>query len=141
MAKSISIMRKILWRVVGIFFIGMAYIGIILPGVPTTIFAILSAYSFSKSSPRLQQWIYNHKMFGKYVLNWENKRIYPELGRRMMITMMTFSSIIILLTTPNILLYVIPTFIFIIIWAYRYPGSEEEYNNRIINNKKIGWLK
>jgi uncharacterized membrane protein YbaN (DUF454 family) len=134
-------LKRIVWIITGFIFVGLAYIGIILPGIPTTFFAILAAYSFSKSSPKLQQWIYNHKFFGKHVLNWEKKRIYPELGRRMMITMMALSSVIIFLSTPHILKYVIPTFILIIIWAYKYPGSEEEYLERIEKGKKLGWLK
>jgi uncharacterized membrane protein YbaN (DUF454 family) len=132
--------RNWLWRTAGLIFISLAYLGVILPGVPTTIFAILAAYSFSKSSPKLQQWIYDHKFFGKHVLNWEKKKIFPNLGRRMMVTMMTLSSIIIYLTTPHILLFVVPILLIIIAWAHRYPGSEEEYLERIRNGKKLGWL-
>jgi hypothetical protein len=29
----------------------------------------------------------------------------------------------------------------IVIWAWRFPGSEEEYNKRIKEGKKIGWTK
>ena len=126
---------------VGFVFIGLAYLGIMLPGVPTTIFAILAAYSFSKSSPKLQQWIYDHKFFGKHVLNWEKKKIFPTLGRRMMITMMSLSSIILYLGTPNILVFVFPIFLITIIWAGRYPGSEEEYIRRSSCGEKLGWLK
>jgi hypothetical protein len=31
--------------------------------------------------------------------------------------------------------------LFWLVWAWRYPGSEEEYENRIKEGKKIGWLK
>jgi uncharacterized membrane protein YbaN (DUF454 family) len=141
MEMVIKMIIKWLWRIAGFMFVGLAYLGIILPGVPTTIFAILAAYSFSKSSPKLQQWIYDHKFFGKHVLNWEKKKIFPNLGRRMMVTMMTLSSIILYLSTPHILVFVVPMFVIIIIWAYRYPGSEEEYLERIECGKKLGWLK
>jgi hypothetical protein len=26
------------------------------------------------------------------------------------------------------------------IWAWRYPGSTEEYDNRIVAGRKIGWF-
>jgi hypothetical protein len=29
----------------------------------------------------------------------------------------------------------------IIVWAFRYPGSEEEYDKRVKEGKKIGWFK
>jgi hypothetical protein len=37
--------------------------------------------------------------------------------------------------------FVVPMFVIIIVWAYRYPGSEEEYLERIEHGKKLGWLK
>ena len=33
------------------------------------------------------------------------------------------------------------TFLLIIIWAFRYPGSVEEYDKRVKEGKKIGWFK
>lgn len=73
-------MRKALWLILGLFFVGCAYIGIILPGVPTTFFVILAAWAFSKSSEKFNKWIHEHKLFGKYLTNWETKRIYPYRG-------------------------------------------------------------
>ena len=78
-------MRKTLWVILGLFFVGCAYIGIILPGVPTTFFVILAAWAFSKSSKKFDKWIHEHKLFGKYLTNWETKRIYPYRGRYAMV--------------------------------------------------------
>ena len=86
-------MKKWLWRSLGIIFVALAYIGIITPGVPTTIFAILAAWAFSKSSPKLNKWLHNHKIFGKYLNNWENKRIFPSKGRIAMCLVMLLSTI------------------------------------------------
>jgi hypothetical protein len=33
------------------------------------------------------------------------------------------------------------TFILIAVWAFRFPGSEEEYDRRKKAGKKIGWTK
>ena len=33
------------------------------------------------------------------------------------------------------------TFLLICIWAFRYPGSVEEYDKRIKKGQKIGWFK
>ena len=45
-------MRKSLWIALGLFFVGMAYVGVLLPGVPTTFFVVLAAWAFSKSSEK-----------------------------------------------------------------------------------------
>ena len=135
-------MKKSLWIALGLFFVGCAYIGILLPGVPTTFFVILAAWAFSKSSEKFNKWLHEHKLFGKYLTNWETKRIYPYKGRWAMVGVMCLSLISMWLTLPiRIVLYAGITFVLIIFWAFRYPGSEEEYDERIRKGQKIGWFK
>ena len=135
-------MRKALWIGVGLFFVGCAYIGILLPGVPTTFFVILAAWAFSKSSEKFNKWLHEHKLFGKYLTNWETKKVYPTRGRYAMVGVMCISLISMFFTLPlRIVGYAGFTFLLICIWAFRYPGSVEEYNKRIKEGKKIGWFK
>ena len=135
-------MRKALWIGLGLFFVGCAYIGIILPGVPTTFFVILAAWAFSKSSEKFNKWLHEHKLFGKYLTNWETKKVYPTRGRYAMVGVMCLSLISMFFTLPlRIVGYAGFTFLLICIWAFRYPGSVEEYNKRIKEGKKIGWFK
>lgn len=135
-------MKKWLWRALGLFFVGMAYIGAITPGIPTTFFALLAAWAFSKSSPKLDKWLHQHPIFGKYLNNWEQKRVYPNRGRIMMVVVMMVSLITMIFTLPiKVPIYASITFLIIIIWAFRYPGSVEEYDRRVMEGKKIGWRK
>ena len=135
-------MKKSLWIALGLFFVGCAYIGILLPGVPTTFFVILAAWAFSKSSEKFNKWLHEHKLFGKYLTNWETKRIYPYKGRWAMVGVMCLSLISMWLTLPiRIVLYAGITFVLIMFWAFRYPGSEEEYDERVRKGQKIGWFK
>ena len=135
-------MRKALWIGLGLFFVGCAYIGILLPGVPTTFFVILAAWAFSKSSEKFNKWLHEHQLFGKYLTNWETKKVYPTRGRYAMVGVMCISLISMFFTLPlRIVGYAGFTFLLICIWAFRYPGSVEEYNKRIKEGKKIGWFK
>jgi uncharacterized membrane protein YbaN (DUF454 family) len=135
-------MKKWLWRVLGLIFVGFAYIGAITPGIPTTFFALLAAWAFSKSSPKLDKWLHEHPLLGKYLNNWEQKRVYPNNGRVMMVIVMGISLITMLFTLPiKVPIYASITFLIIIIWAFRYPGSVEEYDRRVREGKKIGWRK
>jgi uncharacterized membrane protein YbaN (DUF454 family) len=135
-------MKKWLWRALGLLFVGFAYIGAITPGIPTTFFALLAAWSFSKSSPKWDKWLHEHKIFGKYLTNWEQKRIYPNRGRIMMVVVMFISLVSMYFTVPlRVVGYALFTFSLIVIWAFRYPGSEAEYDKRVKEGKRIGWLK
>lgn len=51
----------------GLVCVGLGIIGIILPGWPTTIWLLIAAWLFSKSSPRFYNRILNHQTFGPIV--------------------------------------------------------------------------
>ena len=62
--------------ILGWLFLVLGIIGIPLPLLPTTPFLLLSAFFFSRSSPRLHRWLRNHPLLGKTIRDWEeHKRI------------------------------------------------------------------
>jgi len=54
--------------------VGLAYLGAILPGLPTTPWVLLASYCFSRSSPRLNRWLKRSPIFGKLLRDWEEHR-------------------------------------------------------------------
>jgi hypothetical protein len=64
----------------------VAILGIFLPIVPTTPLVLLAAYFFSRSSTRFHSWIANNKVFGKYIINYQEGR---GISRRSKITAIT----------------------------------------------------
>jgi len=42
----------------------LAAAGIVVPGLPTTVFVLAASYCFSKSSPRFARWLSTHPWFG-----------------------------------------------------------------------------
>lgn len=52
--------------------LGCAILGVILPGLPATEFVLLAAWASSKSSPRLNHWLHQHRVFGPILNNWAN---------------------------------------------------------------------
>lgn len=136
-------MKKFLWTSLGFLSLGMAYIGVITPGLPYSIFVVFAAYCFSKGSERMHRWIYNHKLFGPFLTNWGEKRVFPLKMKYFMLAMMT-TSLIIMFFTGVKPIGIISTAIFmafVAIWAWRFPGSVEEHQRRKDNNERIGWLK
>lgn len=58
------------WLVLGLIFVGLGIIGALLPLMPTTIFLILAAGCFARSSPRLEAWLMAHPQFGPTLRGW-----------------------------------------------------------------------
>ena len=135
-------MKQFLWKVLGFCSLGMAYLGVITPGLPYSIFVVFAAYCFSKGSPRMHAWLYNHKLFGPFLTNWNEKRVFPIKMKYFMLAMMT-TSLIIMFVTGVKPIGIISTACFmaiVAIWAWRFPGSVEEHDKRITEGRKIGWF-
>ncbi len=138
---TISTIKKFLWKCLGFCSLGMAYIGLITPGIPYSPFVVFAAYCFAKGSPKMHAWLYNHKIFGPFLTNWGEKRVFPQKMKYFMLAMMSTSLIIMSFTVPvRGVVYTGIFMLFVAIWAWRYPSSVEEHDRRIDNGKKIGWF-
>lgn len=65
---------KILFRILGVFFVVLGVIGAFLPILPTTPFILLAAYLFAKSSPKYEKWIMEHRIFGSIIRDFRNDK-------------------------------------------------------------------
>jgi uncharacterized membrane protein YbaN (DUF454 family) len=135
--------KKALWMTLGFILVGVAYLGVIIPGLPWSTPILGAAYCFAKSSDRFHDWIMNHPKFGPFIKNWSTYRVYPTYAKLLMVFVMSTSLAIIWFTTYNIsvTMYVSGIMAAVVIWASRYPGSKEEAERRIKAGEKIGWLK
>ena len=129
--------RKSLWLVCGFILLGIAYLGVILPGLPFSIPLVGSAYCFAKSSDRMHDWLYNHPFFGEFLTNFKDKKIFPTKAKYTMVAMMASSLAIMWFATENIIACAWAAGFMAIgaIWGWRYPGSEEEWIKRQKNGK------
>ncbi len=118
-------MKKVLWYILGMLSLAMAYIGFIVPGIPFSIFLVFAAYCFAKSSKKMHDWLYNHKWFGEFLTNWTNHRVFPLKAKYMMVAVMSSSLAIMWFTTGNIkaILWTGITMLAVAIWTWRYPSS------------------
>jgi len=136
-------MKKLFWNVLGFLCLGLAYVGVILPGFPYSIWIVAAAYCFSKGSERMHRWLYNHKLFGPFLTNWGQKRVFPTKMKFFMIGMMTLSLFLMWSSgiKPIGIISTAITMALVAVWAWRFPGSVAEYDRRKLNGGKIGWLK
>ena len=62
--------------------VGLGLIGAFLPLMPTTIFLLIAAWAFSKSSPRWHTWLREHPRFGETICAWEEHHAMPRRAKR-----------------------------------------------------------
>jgi uncharacterized protein len=67
-------LKRVLFVCAGLLCVGLAYLGAILPGLPTTPWVLLASYCFARSSPRLERWLKRSPFFGKLIRDWERHR-------------------------------------------------------------------
>ncbi len=82
---------RTLWLCLGLAATGLGLIGVVLPLVPTTVFLILAAYAFARSSPRLHTWLVEHPRFGASIVNWQQHRSISRNAKWAAVTVMALS--------------------------------------------------
>ena len=78
---------RILWVVLGSFFVVIGGIGAVIPGLPTTLFLILAAACYIRSSQRLYNWLINNKTFGPYLKDYREGKGIPERAKVVAVSM------------------------------------------------------
>jgi uncharacterized membrane protein YbaN (DUF454 family) len=135
--------KKAVWICLGMICLGIAYIGVITPGIPWSTPTVAAAFCFAKGSKRWHDWIMNHRLFGPFLRNWSEKRIFPTYGKWAMVITMDVSLVITYLVTGNIWLVVGmgAMMLLVSVWAWRYPGSAEEWQARVEKGLPVGWFR
>lgn len=61
---------RLVLAALGWLFVGIAFVGVFVPVLPTTGPVILAAFLFSKSSERFDTWLISNRFFGSIVRDW-----------------------------------------------------------------------
>ena len=118
--------KKILLKITGLAFVGLAIVGVILPILPTTPFLLVAAACFAKSSPHMQKKLLANKIFGPLINEWQQHRCIPRKAKRVALLTMIFSVVWSAYLLQNFMLTVL-VFVLIIgpfIFIWRLPVSK-----------------
>ena len=76
-----------LWFAGGLVSVGIGGLGVVVPGLPTTVFFIVAAACFSKSSPRFELWVLNLPKIGRTVRDHRAGLGMPRRAKVIAVTM------------------------------------------------------
>jgi uncharacterized membrane protein YbaN (DUF454 family) len=66
--------RKAFLIFAGTFFVALGVLGMFLPLLPTTVFLLLAAYCYSRSSEKFHDWLLTNRLCGSYISNYRSGR-------------------------------------------------------------------
>ena len=67
-------MKRVVYKPLGLLFVGLATLGVFLPLLPTTPFVLLATACFARSSEKWHRWMLQSASFGPMIRNWEQRR-------------------------------------------------------------------
>ena len=83
--------------------VGVAFIGIFTPGIPTTPLLLVALWAFAKTSKKFHTWLINHKRFGPILQNWENHKVVPKNAKIIMVIFQIIAVIMFYWATNSLL--------------------------------------
>ncbi|MGL4287481.1 MAG: YbaN family protein [Phreatobacter sp.] len=82
--------------------VAIGIVGVILPGIPGTVFLIIAAWLFARSSPRFEHWLLSHPKLGPQVVKWRATGAIAPRIKAVAIGSMALSWGIVWVTAPPI---------------------------------------
>jgi uncharacterized membrane protein YbaN (DUF454 family) len=76
------------WLAVGLVSVGIGSIGIVVPGLPTTVFFVVAAWCFARSSPRFEAWVLGLPKIGPMVQDHRDGLGMPRRAKVVAVAMM-----------------------------------------------------
>ncbi|WP_404406638.1 YbaN family protein [Pelagibacterium halotolerans] len=73
--------RRLGFLLLGLLMLALGITGAFLPVMPSTIFLILAAWFFGRSSPRLERWLLEHPRFGPTLRVWQEQGAVPRRAK------------------------------------------------------------
>ena len=65
---------RIVLLIGGFILVALGIVGMFLPLLPTTIFLLLAAWCFARSSEKFYRWVHFNPLFGKYIRDYQTGR-------------------------------------------------------------------
>jgi uncharacterized protein len=97
--RGVRSVRRLAWVLAAYGFLGLALVGVALPLLPTTPFALLAAYCAARGSERLHRRMLEHRSLGPVIRDWSEHRAVSRRTKVTAIGTMALSAAVLLLVS------------------------------------------
>ena len=121
--------RRVLWIALAYIALALGLIGIVVPGLPTTPFVLLSAWAAAKGSRRLHEWLLAHRTFGPMIRDWQAQGAVSRRAKWAAVLMMAACAVIFFLTAPKLWMAASGTAIMsvVAVWLWLRPEPRSSF--------------
>jgi len=111
---------------VAVLSLGLALLGIVTPGLPSTEFVLIAAWASARSSPRFHAWLLRHRLFGPPLRDWHNGRRIRRKAKWMATASMAVCSALMIAVVPHVWLVMLAVvcMLAVQVWLWRQPEPE-----------------
>jgi uncharacterized membrane protein YbaN (DUF454 family) len=91
--RPILMSRLIRWPslLLAYLFLALGLVGVVLPGLPTVPFLLLTAWFAARGSERLHRWLYAHPHLGRLLIDWEQQGAISRRSKIIAAVLLLFS--------------------------------------------------
>ncbi len=120
-------LKKALFIFIGTVSLGLGIVGVIVPGLPTTVFLLITAYFYARSSQRLYDKLLNHKLLGGYIKDFQKgMSVRTKIRAITMMWTMILISAFVFIDKTHVRLILIGVGIIGMVSMMLAPGRKEE---------------
>jgi uncharacterized protein len=98
--------------------VGVAMVGVVVPGLPTFPFLLLAAWAAARGSRRLHDWLHAHPRFGRSLADWERKRAIARRSKAGAIGLLAVSWLIMYWRVGSAWLLAALALLFVVVGTY-----------------------
>ena len=80
--------KRALFMAIGVLAVGLALLGVVVPGLPTTVFLLVGSYFLTRSCPYLEERLIQNRVFRPYLSYLDGSRPMPRRAKAITIVVM-----------------------------------------------------
>ena len=111
------------WWLLAYTALGLGLVGIVVPGLPTVPFVLLSAYAAARGSQRLHRWLLSHRQFGPMIRDWQRHGAVSRRAKWFAVLTMAGCAVVMFLTAPQLWMAMLGSAIMLVVgtWLWHRP--------------------